>query len=222
VDSTSDRGKETRSNVDWDDPDLLRELIRKRIIRALPDNQANTDFSQVWTSICVPIVDGEDSAQYLIDRSLMRPRSLLDLIGHCRGYAINLGHARIEKEDIVKGCNAFSNDLLSELDLEIRDVFPSAENLLFAFIGRPSKLSREELIETLSAHGVDEAQLEKVVGILLWFGFVGFVWTDGGTRYIYSFHYNMKVLDGAHKQLIAGGHVQYEINPAFAPALGLR
>ncbi len=221
VDSTSDRGKETRSNVDWDDADLLREVIRRRIVRALPDGQENTEFSRVWTSICVPIVDGDDSAQYLIDRSLMRPRSLLDLIGHCRGYAINLGHPRIEKDDILKGSNAFSNDLLSELDLEIRDVFPSAENMLFAFIGRPSKLSRKELIETLSASGIDETQLEKVIAILLWFGFLGFVWTDGGSRYIYSFHYNMKVLDGAHKQLIAAGQVQYVINPAFAPALGL-
>ena len=57
---------------------------------------------------------GEESSQYLIDRSLMRPRSLLDLIGHCKGYALNLGHNKIEKEDIEKGCNAFSNDLLAE------------------------------------------------------------------------------------------------------------
>ena len=145
VDSTSDRGKETRSNVDWDDPELLRELLRRRIVRALPEDQQDANFSTVWTSICVPIIEGEDSAQYLIDRSLMRPRSLLDLIGHCKGYALNLGHSRIEKEDIAKGCSAFSNDLLSELDLEIRDVYPSAEHLLYAFIGAPSTLSRQQL-----------------------------------------------------------------------------
>ena len=108
VDTTSDRGKETRSNVDWDDPELLRELVRRRIVRVLPEAQQGANFSTVWTSICVPIVDGEDSSQYLIDRSLMRPRSLLDLIGHCKGYALNLGHSRIEKDDITKGCSAFS------------------------------------------------------------------------------------------------------------------
>lgn len=222
VDSTSDRGKETRSNVDWDDPELLRELLRRRIVRALPEAQEDADFSTVWTTICVPIADGEDSAQYLIDRSLMRPRSLLDLIGHCKSYAINLGHARIEKDDIAKGCSAFSNDLLSELDLEIRDVFPSAEHLLYAFIGSPSNLSRQQLIDALASHGIKPEQLEAIIKILHWFGFIGFVWTDGGHRYIYSFHYNMNVLEGSHNQLLASGHVQYVINPAFAPALGLR
>lgn len=221
VDSTSDRGKEPRSNVDWDDPELLRELLRKRIARALPDEQQNVDFSNVWTSVCIPIFNGEESSQYLIDRSLMRPRSLLDLIGHCKGYALNLGHHKIEREDIVKGCRAFSNDLLAELDLEIRDVFPSSADLLYAFIGSPVLLTRQQLIDTLSTHGVLEENLMAIVKILLWFGFVGIMWTDGTSRFIYSFNYNMKLLEGTHKQLLATGHVTYVINPAFAPALGL-
>jgi hypothetical protein len=151
----------------------------------------------------------------------MRPRSLLDLIGHCRGYAINLGHDRIEKDDIAKGCSAFSNDLLSELDLEIRDVLPSAENLLYAFIGANSGLTRQQLIHALTTHGIKSEQLDAIIKILLWFGFIGIVWTDGSHRYIYSFHYNMKVLEGSHNQLLSSGNVQYVINPAFAPALGL-
>jgi hypothetical protein len=221
VDSTSDRGKETRSNVDWDDAELLRELVRRRIARTLPDEQRGANFSTVWTNICVPIIDGEDSAQYLIDRSLMRPRSLLDLIGHCKGYALNLGHRRIEKEDIQKGCNAFSNDLLSELDLEIRDVFPLADHLLYAFIASPTMLTREQLEKALTSHGVAAEILGKVINVLLWFGFLGFRWTDGTTRYIYSFNYNMKVLEGTHNKMLSTGNINYIINPAFASALGV-
>lgn len=221
VDSTSDRGKETRSNVDWDDPELLRELLRRRIVRVLPEEQQDATFSTVWTTICVPIIDGEDSAQYLIDRSLMRPRSLLDLIGHCKGYALNLGHSRIEKEDVVKGCSAFSNDLLSELDLEIRDVYPSADHLLYAFIGAHSTLSRQQLVDTLASHGILPDHHDPILKILLWFGFIGILGTDGSPRYIYSFHYNMRVLEGTHNQLLANQRAQYVINPAFAPALGL-
>jgi hypothetical protein len=221
IDSTADRGKETRSNVDWDDPELLRELLRRRIVRALPEEQQDTDFATLWTRICVPIVDGEDSAQYLIDRSLMRPRSLIDLVGHCKGYALNLGHDRIQKDDISKGCDAFSNDLLSELDLEVRDVYPSADQLLYAFIGAPSMLSRKQLLECLSSHGVTADQHDLIIKVLLWFGFLGILWADDTVRYIYSFHYNMKVMEGMHNQLLASDHIQYVINPAFAPALGL-
>lgn len=222
VDETSDRGKETRANVDWSDSDLLKEMLRRRLVRALPEDKQDTTFTDLWSHLCVPLVDGEDSAEYLIKRSLMRPRSLLDLIGHCRGYAINLGHNKIEKEDIAKGCDAFSNDLLSELDLEIRDVFPSAEHLLYAFIGAKHHLTRTELETILKDHGIFNEQLQEVIRILLWFGFIGMVWTDSSDRYIYSFNYNIKGMDSSHNQLLNKGTIRYSINPAFTPALGLQ
>ncbi len=220
VNTTSDRGKETRANVDWDDPEMLREMLRRRLARNL-DADKNTDFDTLWRSICVSSVDGQDSIEFLIQRCLMRPRSLLDLIGHCRGYALNLGHDKISGEDISKGCNAFSNDLLAEINLEIRDVFPNAQDLLYAFIGSRPTLEREELRKALAGHDVPEEDLAGVVNLLLWFGFLGFQWTDGSVRYIYSFMYNMKVLQGTHDKLLAAGTVKYSINPAFAPALGI-
>jgi len=220
VNTTADRGKETRANVDWDDPEMLREMLRRRLTRNLEADR-NTDFDTLWRSICVSNVDGVESIEFLIQRCLMRPRSLLDLIGHCRGYALNLGHEKITRDDISKGCNAFSNDLLAEINLEIRDVFPNAPDLLYAFIGSPSTLSREELRQALVGHDVLEDDLAGVVNLLLWFGFLGFRWTDGSIRYIYSFMYNMKVLQGSHDKLLASGAVEYTINPAFAPALGI-
>ena len=108
----------------------------------------------------------------------MRPRSLLDLVGHCKGYALNLGHQRIEKGDIQKGCKAFSNDLLSELDLEIRDIFSSGGDLLYAFIASPTALTREQLDVTLASHGIAPDLNKKVIDVLLWFGFLGFLWSD--------------------------------------------
>jgi hypothetical protein len=219
IDTTSDRGKETRANVDWDDAELLREMLLARLKR-VDIFDRNADFRTVWNSICVAMVDGEDSSQYLIDRSLMRPRSLLDLIGHCRGYAISLGHDRILKEDIEKGLAAFSDDLLSELNLEIRDVFPEADNVLYAFLGCTSHLSSETLLQKLAGHGIPPEKFEELTEMLFWFGFLGFLWTDGTPRFIYSFHYNMKVMQGTHAQLTGGG-ATYVLNPAFVKALGL-
>ncbi len=219
VDTTSDRGKETRVNVDWDDSELLREMVFRRIVRSDAFGK-DEDFRQVWNSICVPLVDGEDSSQYLIDRSLMRPRSLLDLIGHCRGYAVSLGHDRIQQEDIQKGMAAFSDDLLSEINLEIRDVYPNSGDLLYAFLGNPAKLGRSELESRLSINGAPSDAINSLTEMLFWFGFLGFVWTNGEPRFVYSFHYNMKVMQGAHDQLVRNG-ITYVINPAFIPALGL-
>ena len=219
VDSTSDRGKETRSNVDWADPELLREMLRRRIIRMLPDDK-DYEFSQVWANICEPMVDGEESSQFLIDRCLMRPRSLIELIGHCRGYAVNLGHDKIRKDDIYKGHVAFSNDLVTELGLEIRDVFPEAENVLYAFIGSPSSFNRQTLERLLIDTGIEEEHINNVIDLLFWFGFLGFIWTNDEHRYIYSFNYNMALMRGIHEKLLKSG-IAYVINPAFSPALGI-
>jgi len=219
IDSTADRGKETRANVDWDDGELLREMLLARL-KSVDIFDAAADFRTVWNSICIPMIEGEDSSQYLIDRSLMRPRSLLDLIGHCRGYALSLGHDRIMATDIEKGLAAFSDDLLSELNLEIRDVFPHAETVLYAFLGSSRRLSKEMLNNRLVGHGVSADKINDLTEMLFWFGFLGFIWTDGSPRFIYSFHYNMKVMQGAHAQLLASG-VTYVLNPAFATALGL-
>lgn len=219
IDTTSDRGKETRANVDWDDAELLREMLLARLKRADDFDQA-ADFRTVWNSICVPMIEGEDSSQYLIDRSFMRPRSLLDLISHCRGYAVSLGHDRILKVDIEKGLAAFSDDLLSELNLEIRDVFPDSDDVLHAFLGSPARLSREALNQRLSGHGIPAEKIAELTEMLFWFGFLGSVWTDGTPRFIYSFHYNMKVMQGTHAQLVGSG-VTYVLNPAFVTALGL-
>ncbi|HDL8789175.1 TPA: hypothetical protein PXS75_004092, partial [Yersinia enterocolitica] len=93
VRETSDRGKEASVLLDWTDPDLLRELIRLRIVVNGLDE--NIDFQTAWLKIFDSHYKGEETSQYLIDRSLMRPRFLLNLINHCKSFAINLNHETI-------------------------------------------------------------------------------------------------------------------------------
>jgi len=44
------------------------------------------------------------------------------------------------EEDIKKGWTQFSTDLVFEIGLEIRDVFPEVEDILYAFIDAPSRI----------------------------------------------------------------------------------
>src|SRR5262249_31250931 len=98
VEETPDRGKESKVFIDWNDPDLLRELLRRRLV--FGGLVTDLSFDKAWQAICVSHIDGEETSQYLIDRSLMRPRGLIVLVKYCRGYAVNLGHNQIEVEDI--------------------------------------------------------------------------------------------------------------------------
>jgi hypothetical protein len=218
IEETPDRGKEARVLVDWTDPDLLRELLRRRLVSHLPSD--NT-FSELWNTICVSLVEGEESSQYLIDRSLMRPRALLNLFTHCRSNAVNLGHPRIGEEDIRKGLRAYSTDLVYDIGLEIRDIFPEAEDALYVFIESPATLPDPELHDLLANSDLDASKFDDVIELLLWFGVLGVVRAQSEVTYIFNVNYDMHLLNGIAKKLRNKGLV-YHINPAFWAALDIK
>ena len=74
---SADYGKEMRAVLDWTEPDLLREMLRLRLVSALDAKARDIPFEQIWPTFCVSHYHGEESADYLIERSLMRPRNVL-------------------------------------------------------------------------------------------------------------------------------------------------
>ena len=74
----------------------------------------------------------------------MRPRNFLRLVNYCKSNAVNLGHEKFTTEDIEKAAASFSADIVNEIGLEIRDVFPAAEDTLYYFIGAKPQLSLSE------------------------------------------------------------------------------
>jgi hypothetical protein len=216
VQETSDRGKEGNVMLDWTDPDLLRELVRLRIVANGLDH--SLPIEQVWPMICAPHYRGEDSLQYLIDRSLMRPRFLLNLINQCKASAVNLRHARIEEGDIEKGAAAFSVDVLTDVDFEMNDISPGAGNSLYAFIDSSTLLNIGDVQRLLTGAGVENANVAPIVDLLLWYGFLGVQVGAEDIRYIYNFSYSMRMLGGFLKSKPSA---VYAVNPAFFEALSV-
>jgi len=215
VKDTSDRGKEANIMLDWTDPDLLRELVRLRIISN--NLEENIPFPSVWSQICTSHFKGEESSQYLIDRSLMRPRFLLNLINQCKSFAVNLNHLIIEEGDIEKGLEAYSSDLLADIHYEIDDIAPGSGESLYAFIGSKQYLHHQETHELLHEYGIEKTIASKIIEILIWYGFLGIQINDNETKYIYNFNYNMRLMDGMAKK--KKDELFHFINPAFWPAL---
>lgn len=214
---TADRGKTVRAVLDWTDQELLRELLRRRLVA----NGLNSDtpFEDVWRKICASHVGVEESSTYLIDRCLMRPRSLIDLVYQCRSHAVNLGHSRIEIPDIQEGELTYSNDLIINLGFEMNDISPDAADVLYEFVGSPARHSHDELTQRLDKSKVNKEKHADLMDLLLWFGFLGIVRDSGGVAYIYSVNYNMKHLLALAKD---DGKTVYQINPAFWSGLEIQ
>lgn len=219
IDEMADRGKEPKALLDWTDSELLRQLILRR---AMYHSEENVDsFESLWAQVCVSHIRGEETSQYLIDRSLMRPRYLIDLINHCRGMAITLGHERIDADDIDKGMAIFSSDLIADLSHEIRDVYPQGEDLLYAFIGLEFELSDDELRLALMDARLPDSDAEHLIKLLLWYGFLGCLDDHGEPKFIHDVAYNPKLLD-AYRRKKPGQAKIFVISPAFWPALGIK
>ncbi len=215
VKETSDRGKEANVLLDWTDGELLKELVRLRLITNGLSEKLT--FSAIWPQICVSHYKGEESFQFLVDRSLMRPRFLLNLINQCKSFAVNLNHEYIETEDITKGLSSYSTDLLVDIGYEIRDLAPEAEDSLYAFIGSPPSLSKESVQQLLLEFGISDDTVDKVFELLLWYGFLGLRANSGDIKYIYDLNYNMQLIHGILKKYRET--TVFIINPAFWPAL---
>ena len=215
VDASADYGKESRAVLDWTDTDLLREMLRRRLIHnSLPEN---TPFEQVWSQVCVSHYHGEETSQYLIDRSLMRPRNLIKLFAHCRGFAVGLERARIAEVDFEKGLRAYSIDLITEADQELTDIHGTDTDLIYYFIGEGQEYSQEKLESILNGAKIPADKFERIIHFLLYYGFLGIKTNNDNPVYIFDVGYDMKILSVLAVK--ARNNLVYILNPAFHPAL---
>jgi hypothetical protein len=212
VDVMPDRGKISYALVDWNDEVLLLELLRRRFMSS--GIEGNPPMENVWPRVCVSHIHGEESSHYMVERCLMRPRSLIDFLRYCRSHAVNLGHPRIEVGDIDNGEEQYSTQLVNDISYEIQDVFAPAKNVLYEFIESPCELDSASLNLILAKISLDPAVQEKTLEILLWYGVIGFRKEDGNPTYIYSVRYDMKRMKALMEKRTHNGLV-YLINPAF-------
>lgn len=213
VSSQSDRGKVSRVNLDWTDPDLLRELIRLRLVSSINDNTSS--FEDVWRRFVVGhLKNGIETSSYFIERSLMRPRALIEFLRHCKSHAVNLRRDRISDEDIEHGEHLYSTDLIGQISYELHDIAPQAEDVLYAFVSAPRYLQHDELIARLHQANIVESFQDRIVDLLLWYGFIGFVRDIEDEAYIYNVGYDIKKLKAMIKSRSAG-NLLFCINPAF-------
>lgn len=215
---TPDRGKVSHVLLDWTSSDLLREMLRRRIVRALA--RSDIAFDVAWATICVPHIGGVESSAYLIERSLMRPRGLLDLFQNCLARAINLGHEKISVEDIKEGEDSYSTELVSNIGFELRDNSPELEDVLYRFVECGPFLTGGELAEKIKC-AADLSEFWNVVETLVWFGVLGVNSKAGEETFIYDVQYDVKRMKAIMTNQPLSDTL-FHVNKAFWAGLQIR
>jgi hypothetical protein len=141
------------------------------------------------------------------------------MVAHCRGFAVNLAHERIENADIEKGLRAFSLDLITEADQELTDIIGTDTTLIYHFIGEGDSFDIVKLQTILRGAKVSEDRMIDVIDMLLYYGFMGIKYDTDPPKFIFDVGYDMRIL-----KVIVSKHsdnVNYVLNPAFYPGLNL-
>lgn len=212
VAGASDRAKSRRLAVDWEDGDLLREILRRRIVASL-DVNPSTPFTDVWAGICCSHIDGEESSQFLIDRCLMRPRALIDIVNSCKSHAVNLGRDRMEADDLREGVRQYSKEILENINFEIQDVLPKAVDILYAFVEAPRSQHEDDILLGLLEQGLSDTDAKEVLDYLMYYAVLG-IEEDEQVRYIYNFGYDRKKMRAVASNRRQNS-LRLAVNPAF-------
>ena len=185
----------------------------------------NKDFSgkpitEIWSNIFVQTGNFQSNIENFLDQCLLRPRNLIQLFQHCKGFDVNVGHDQISSDDVSNALDAYSRDLVTEINREISDVFPKASKLLYDFAKEPANVSHDDLVVLAELRHLDARATEQLIDLLLYYGFLGLPDESGECTYIYDTHYDMEFLKALARK--RGRAPTYRIHPAFWPALRIQ
>ena len=208
-----DKGKDTAIQLDWEDPEVFREIIRRRIQAS---SGLDGSFEELWPRLCDRLVGPQDSFTYFVERTLMRPRDLLQFVNRAIDVAINRGHDRVLAEDILQAEKTYSEDMLLATMFEILDTHPEYEDILYTFQGASHSMGQDEVRDRLLAASVPQEAVDSAIELLVWFGFFGVsAPTFSDIKYVHAVQDNMRRL----MYPLANLEGTLVIHPAFRSAL---
>jgi hypothetical protein len=144
-------------------------------------------FSQVWPQAFDTLVGAQDAFDYVLDRTLMRPRDVLSLLQRALEVALNRGHERVEQDDIKRAEASYSEDQLEALVGEIHDVYPQSRDVVYELLGCRAVMGEAELDGLLRRVVPDEGTRARLVDLLLWYCLLGVIQPGSGAeKYAYQ------------------------------------
>lgn len=123
----------------WTVPNL-RHLVAARL--ALRSDVQSDE--EIWSAIFPEPVNGVNASEYILNRSLPRPREVLSFCQKAIDHAQRNGHSHVTKEDILVGEKTFSEEVFSNISGEFSVLYPNLDEVLIEFAGYSEKTSWSE------------------------------------------------------------------------------
>lgn len=213
--------------IEWDKSSLF-ELIIKRISFSLPNYSTKTNEDK-WNIVFFDKVQQMGTYDYIIERTLNRPRELIQFCIDAKDRAIEIRSDKIDINAIVTSEVKYSDKRTKDIAMEYKFQHPHLLNIFELFRGKNCLISRKSLEEMFSkvlskencgvgcSSWLTNQTEEYLINILWQVGFLKFFTTcyiDGHRREGYF---------GIHEisQSNIGSVERFMIHPMFRMYLGV-
>jgi hypothetical protein len=149
--------------ISWDEANLLR-LMAKRIRFSLPRLEKKTD-EECWAVVFSEVLEYRQnrSFNYMVDRTLYRPRELIEFATR----AVEVAHDRgptaypIDYSALSEAENRYSEERTKDIAAEYRFQFPGLSSVFEVFRGHPYSFERSWLEERCLEVAVGDTSVDE-------------------------------------------------------------
>ena len=129
--------------LEWDNKSLLK-LITKRIKHSLPE-LSSKNAKEAWNTVFKEQICHEDSFNYIVDRTLFRPREIIQFCIESRQRAIEIRANKIDTNSIVTSEIKYSEKRTKDIATEYKTQYPHLLDIFEAFRGFNHIIERKKL-----------------------------------------------------------------------------
>ncbi|MCH0561225.1 P-loop ATPase, Sll1717 family [Streptomyces sp. MUM 16J] len=210
-----DKFRSDELRIDWTESELEDLALR----RAKASLGWELTAQQLWGEVFPSTIHGRHTASYLLPRTLLRPRDLIQYLNECQYTAIGNGHHdRIQESDVLAATRRFSEWKLKDLVQEYLVAHPFLERLFPLFqnsgylVTRAALSHRVELTQdTLHREFPAYAEALTLDGIIRTLYEVGFLGVRRGNGIVYA---------GVPLLPVQPHEDEFHLHPCFRDALG--
>lgn len=159
-----DKYRQFQEHIHWGKKEIMH-LVAQRM-RVNLKYKATASTLEVWEKVFDGKKSAAELATYIIERSLLRPREVLQFCRLAADRADLHGHPKITFEDVDEAENEYSQWKVDDLSNEFLYSFPGLkEKILQRFAGRAARLSRQDL-----KYIIEDALTDPHTGEIEWMG----------------------------------------------------
>lgn len=204
--------------VHWQDDELLVRVLEERYA-ANKQSKNKSQEGGLWEDLFVGEVRGELTREYVLWRTLHRPRDIIYFANAALTTAINRRHRVIEQQDIVFAEEQYSKFAFDALIVESDAEDFNLEEILYEFAGSPATMYEDELRSLLAA-ALDP---EGLINWLMRTSFLGVEVSPGAFKHVEGGANARRQLKVAKRFAERQGtRVRYRVHPAFRHYLEIR